>query len=366
MVDLSAKVRELVEPEYRKITWEHGWEHVKSVAQSASSFAPKVNADTDLCETAAYCHDLGRVVEKTGPEIGNTNHSNSSIPLTINLLQKIGASDEEMGIIVEAVAVHSSRLYTGKNQVAKVLRDCDKKDSLGPWGTLRCTRHHFRRDLVPTEDILSNSQDSEALKGLAQRTAEIVKADPALAPTYLNNLNFVLEWIDARMLDNPQAYDFLREGYEYSKGERMFLLSDVLARLSENSRDNPRQRAIHFFHDPSNNGFQFGVNMIQPDSYIMPHSRSVDERITHLTGRLCSLQFDDEGKLTRRTILDEGHPYMELPRSTFHTIISLEEDSSIGVTLKGPIRRDCRQNAPWACEEQGNYTAYFDSLKTLV
>ncbi len=367
-MSLANNVREIVHPRYETISWEHGWPHVKSVAKSSKLLAEIVKADTELCQITAYCHDLGRVVEKKGPELGSSEHASDSVSETIKLLMYLRATDYQLSTVVSAVSVHSDKSYGGKNLVAKVLRDCDKKDALGPWGTLRCTKHWFKRDLVDVSGVIGDNRYYEQIESLAGETTQIIKNNQKLLPVYLNNLNFVLEWIDNKMLDNKEAYRFLLSDYAYSKRERLFLLSDTLKQLTEQSRDknNVRKRAMHAFHNPEDKGKQFLVNMIQLDSYIQPHARFEEESIFHLQGKLCSIQLDEQGKLLRRQIIDESNPYIYIPANTFHTIVSLEENSTIGMTVFGPLKQPYRINAPFAPSEKDDYKKYFEWLKSLA
>lgn len=366
MRNWTESLKQLAQNEYRKTSWEHGWPHVERVAGSAKELARRVAISEELCAAAAYCHDLGRVVETAAPSLGNTYHAVESIPPTIEFLKKAGANDSQISIVVGAVAVHSDRMYFGKNPVAKVLRDADKKDALGPWGTLRCFKHHFKRDIVGTDKIIENTGNYQELKKLAQETALVVKAEKELFGTYINNLNFVLEWFDANMLDNAESYDFLKEDYEFSLCEREMLLSNNLNTLCERSRQVDRQRATHFFHDPKYKGSQFGINVIQPNSYIRPHARQEPEKMISLKGQVCSLQFDEQGKIIRRAVIDKNNPFLEIPGGTFQTVVSLQPDSAIGVTIQGPLRDDYREDAIWAPSEAENYRDFFARLKSLT
>lgn len=366
-MNLVDRVRDIVQPRYETISWEHGWPHVSSVVNNLQLLAEIVKVDTELCQVAAYCHDLGRVVEKKGPELGSSEHAADSVSETIKLLTSLKVSDYQLSTVVSAVSVHSDRVYGGKNLIAKVLRDCDKKDALGPWGTLRCAKHWFKRDLVPTEEIITNKDNYSTLVELAQQTIQIIKTEQQLLKIYLNNLNFVLEWIDNKMLDNKESYQFLQSGYAYSREERLFLLDDTLRLLTDESECSSRRRALHFFHEPSFKGPQFGVGVIQKDSYVQPHARFKPESLFYLQGKIASLQFDERGKLIRRVTLSEETPFVQIPANTFHTILALEDNSAFGVTVFGPQEQVYRREAPFAPNEKIVASRnYHDYLRSLV
>lgn len=96
-----------------------------------------MNADGEICQLAAYCHDLGRVVEMRDPsslELGNTQHAEDSVSEAEKLLASFDTFDYPINLIADAISVHSDKLYQGESIIAKVLRDSDKRDALGSWG----------------------------------------------------------------------------------------------------------------------------------------------------------------------------------------------------------------------------------------
>ena len=226
------KIEQIVKPQYDKLRkWAHAWPHIRRVARNARELAILVEADPIACQITAYCHDLGRVAEEADKdadrkksELGNTDHSLDSIEMTIDVLRTMGVSGYQFNSIVGAVAVHADRLYHGRNLVAKVLRDSDKKDSLGPWGLLRNVNHHFG-DFVLTARILENQDNPAEIRSLADETLRMIKeGNVNIREHYLGVLNFVLDWVENKMLDTEQAYDFMKSEYEYHKKAREFLL----------------------------------------------------------------------------------------------------------------------------------------------
>lgn len=228
--DILEKVEELAKLEYDKLKcWAHAWPHIKRVKNCTQELAKIVDADPVSCGIAAYCHDLGRVVEEKTigkqTDLGNIDHSLDSIKPTVDLLKYLGIDDRRFNFIVGAVAVHSDKLYHGKNLIAKVLRDSDKKDALGPWGTLRHVKHHLYTDLVYTNDIMKYQDNFQEIKRLADETLRLIKDDKLKKERYLNVLDFFLEWVDNKMLDLNESYSFLERDYLYTKQSKEFLLS---------------------------------------------------------------------------------------------------------------------------------------------
>jgi HD superfamily phosphodiesterase len=59
------RIEGLVHPEYEKLDcWAHAWPHIKRVGTSARELADLVGVNPFACQIAAYCHDLGRIVEQ--------------------------------------------------------------------------------------------------------------------------------------------------------------------------------------------------------------------------------------------------------------------------------------------------------------
>ena len=63
------------------------------------------------------------------------------------------------------------------------------------------------------------------IKILANTTLHMVKNGIVDKEKYLKVLDFVLEWVDNKMLDLEQSYDFLNEDYEFTKKSKEFLLN---------------------------------------------------------------------------------------------------------------------------------------------
>jgi cupin fold WbuC family metalloprotein len=145
--------------------------------------------------------------------------------------------------------------------------------------------------------------------------------------------------------------------------------SEDLGQLIIKSRDSPRKRAIKIFQSDNYPGPQVGINVIQPESYIQPHFRYDDESIMHLQGRFCDLLFDENGKLTDKIILSQNATkYFSLPKETYHTIISLENDSAIWFAIQGPYNPErASKSAPWApAENDASAKYFFNYLKQIA
>ena len=270
-------------------------------------------------------------------------------------------SGYEKGAIVAAVANHSFKLYQGKDLVGSVLRDADKADALGPWGTLRCSRHVYKEDLVNTHDM--NKLQTDVIEPLANLTRERIKQRTDKL-RYLENVTFVLEWDELKMFHHPQIYPIIKNDLAYTRNERLQLLQPELDPLIEASREEPRKRKAYFYHQPIYPQTQIGMNAIQPESLIRPHARSAPESIIHLCGELVYIEFDHNGKVIRKEALNKDNPHIRIPTNKFHTLYATKPDSALGMLVQGPHNpADFRIDANWAPIEDDSNRDWYIGLR---
>ncbi len=227
------KVLKIVEPKYKELPdnfWYHGWPHVERVVKNSKKISNLEKVDCFPCEIAAYCHDLGRIIEaqQTKEDVsleGCRNHARLSIEPTAKILTGIGIKGDYFNCILEAVAIHSYRNYEGSNFIAKILRDADKKDALGPFGLLRTSEFHLGKTFVDREEILEGRDNPKKIRELADKTLGLIKKDPLLSKKYLETgLSKVLEWVDKREFHTNSVYTLFAEDIEYTSKAREFLL----------------------------------------------------------------------------------------------------------------------------------------------
>ena len=218
------KVEELVKPQYlSKVRWAHGWPHIWGVEKAAIDLSKLENQDPAICGIAAYCHDLGRVIEEeanmVGRDLGDKKHAELSIKPTQKILKKVGIKGLEYDLIIEAVKVHADLKYLGDNMVAKIVRDADKKDGLGEWGVLRTANFvlSYAFHLPQREDIIGISR-------IALNLLDKIYKNPKDRQKYLECLTFNLEWYD-NLLDTKSAEFLLKQDYEYTKNVQKYMLT---------------------------------------------------------------------------------------------------------------------------------------------
>ncbi len=226
--DMLEQVKDLVKPKYNQLNcWAHGWCHVSNVAKFSKKLAEMENQNSLLCEIASYCHDLGRVVEEQDGSItrnfGCQNHAILSIEPTARVLQQVGIKGNDFNFILEAVVAHSYKDYQGNNPVAKILRDADKKDSLGAWAVLRHSSFDFKQNLISPEQIIQNKNNPKKIEFFAEQILDSIKSIPKFREKYKKILDFTLEWYEKKMFHTKSAYELCEKDYQYTKKAREFL-----------------------------------------------------------------------------------------------------------------------------------------------
>ncbi|WP_043114466.1 WbuC family cupin fold metalloprotein [Solimonas soli] len=134
------------------------------------------------------------------------------------------------------------------------------------------------------------------------------------------------------------------------------LSADALDALCAQARAAPRRRAHLNLHEDADAPVQRFAIAAEPDSYFRPHRHpAVWELLCVLRGRFLSLQFDDDGVLTQRAVVDARTPIIETPANTFHTVLALDGGSVFFEIKQGPYRPTPEQDfVAWAPAEGGD------------
>lgn len=223
-MDKVEQVKKLVKPEYDKLKcWIHSWPHIEKVVNNIKKLAELEKVNPEPCMIAAYCHDLGRIEEEKREEKGEKPlpHALFSIEPTIKILQKVGISGIEFAQIIEAVAVHSYKIYDGTNKVAQILQDADKMAGFGPWTIIAAVKFWGGEEYINSKEIIKNGKDKNKLKEMADFTLEKIEKGPILDGA-IYGLDYILKWWD--MFHTKHARDFAQEGYEYLLEAKEFLV----------------------------------------------------------------------------------------------------------------------------------------------
>jgi HD superfamily phosphodiesterase len=215
MMDITDRVRELVKPKYDALKdWPHRWPHIQDVVEKSETLTKMENiSPVTSCLIAGYCHDLGRVEEEARKQRGDSSlhHALLSIEPTVGVLQKVGISEVDFDEIVEAVAVHSYRIYEGKNNVARILQDADKMSGLSSWGIVSLTKYFAGKDYIDGEEILKNWKDKKKIRELSDLV--LPQIERGIVEGVMKGLKIVTEWYD--MFHTKSAKSLMTEDYEY-------------------------------------------------------------------------------------------------------------------------------------------------------
>ena len=148
---------------------------------------------------------------------------------------------------------------------------------------------------------------------------------------------------------------------------------NLLDSVSAGAKAVPRRRKNYNFHKEYSDTLQRLLNAMEPMSYVQPHKHEDPDKrevFFALRGRMLVVEFDPAGNITDHIILDplKGVYGTEIPKRTFHTIVSLESDTVAYEVKDGPYSAmDDKNFASWAPKEGSTGTRQYleELLKKL-
>lgn len=125
-MDRLEVIRELVDQEITKLNRaeerKFAYIHTYGVAQAAAFLATVRNLDIELSCIAAMLHDIGSYVENCP----HKDHAQRGAKIAEKMLLDTGLfTEEEIGIITHAIAVHSSKTSRHDGPISEMLKDAD-------------------------------------------------------------------------------------------------------------------------------------------------------------------------------------------------------------------------------------------------
>jgi cupin fold WbuC family metalloprotein len=141
----------------------------------------------------------------------------------------------------------------------------------------------------------------------------------------------------------------------------------LLDSLTRKAKESPRKRSHHNLHPDLGDPIQRLCVAIEPGTYIRPHRHAAPdtfEVFMLLRGSAVFLLFDDEGRVTERSVLKARGPVMavEIPAKTWHAMASLESGTIFFEIKQGPYVQPTRQNvASWAPAEGDRSSTDFEA-----
>jgi cupin fold WbuC family metalloprotein len=141
--------------------------------------------------------------------------------------------------------------------------------------------------------------------------------------------------------------------------------SALLDSLTGQAVKSPRHRAHFNLHPELTDPVQRLCIAIEPGSYVRPHRHAdpeTGEVLVALRGSLAILLFDEKGKVLERLAIAKNGliPAAELPRNTWHTLVSLESGTVFFEVKQGPYKPIAETNfVSWAPAEGDSGAALF-------
>ena len=134
------------------------------------------------------------------------------------------------------------------------------------------------------------------------------------------------------------------------------ITEELLGQISAKAKISKRKRMNHDFHVPSDPIQRF-LNALEPQTYLRPHKHEDPDKVEIfiiLKGRALVVEFDETGSVLDHVVLDArtGAKGVEIPPRTWHTFVSLEENSVLYEIKDGPYVKETDKNfAEWAPSE---------------
>ncbi len=127
-------------------------------------------------------------------------------------------------------------------------------------------------------------------------------------------------------------------------------------RLFDAARTRERLRMNYNIHPELSDPVQRMFNAMQPLSYVQPHRHigsDAWEAFVLVQGEGAALTFDEDGFVTHRAHFHaDGDRMVEIPTSTYHTVLALVKDTLFFELKKGPYNPNkAKDFASWAPAE---------------
>jgi cupin fold WbuC family metalloprotein len=150
----------------------------------------------------------------------------------------------------------------------------------------------------------------------------------------------------------------------------------LLEKVVDKAKASPRKRMNYNFHTDLADTFQRMLNCIEPGSYCRPHKHeSPDKREVFiiLKGTVVVIEFDNDGNIVEKIVLNNstGQFGVEIPPSTWHSILALESGTVVYECKDGPYSPlNDKDFAPWSPEEgseevENYYNGLLEKIATL-
>ncbi|WP_248724128.1 WbuC family cupin fold metalloprotein [Seonamhaeicola sp. ML3] len=153
------------------------------------------------------------------------------------------------------------------------------------------------------------------------------------------------------------------------KTDITLIQNNIVETAIELSRQSPRKRIISPLHKEASDTLHRMINVVQPGSYIRPHSHEMDQKaesIIVLQGGICFMAFNTEGEITSHHKLYAGSEVfgVDIEPHVIHAFYALEADTVLFEVKPGPyVKKQDKGFASWSPEENTpEATLYLNNL----
>jgi len=128
---------------------------------------------------------------------------------------------------------------------------------------------------------------------------------------------------------------------------------EQLDALAAQAQQSPRHRANLNLHPQLDDPIQRLAIAMEPQTYVRPHRHPHTwELLYPLRGRFVVLHFDDQGRVTARSVLGEDSAVIETAAGGWHAVLSLDRGGVIFEVKHGPYTPITEVDyAPWSPPE---------------
>jgi uncharacterized protein len=175
---VRAAARKAAQVEDRE-RWEHAgtpfayrWEHVRAVVRLAVRLAERTGADREVCEAAAWLHDVAKskLTESTGlSDDQRRDHGRDGAIAARRILAESNFPPDKVDRVADAIAKHVGLSHDEPIEPleAAVLWDADKLSKLGVTIVLHGLGYLLAEGITATAKLIERLWDEEWAAGIA-------------------------------------------------------------------------------------------------------------------------------------------------------------------------------------------------------
>lgn len=120
----------------------------------------------------------------------------------------------------------------------------------------------------------------------------------------------------------------------------MLFTKEILDKLSQQAKENPRLRANFDLRNSSEDNSQRMLNALEPGTILPIHRhKDTSETLVMVRGRILQKMYDENGILTDEFVMETGgNSVLQIPAGQFHSLECLEEGTVIFEAKDGAYR----------------------------